>query len=135
MVTSRTQEYYFNALSALYIMLVLADGEEDEREMRMCAKMLNFEGIARDRFEQLRKSIEEVEDGCLLDICLRTLRNCPNDLQVRCLAWMAIIANADGFMAPEEWKLIYRIYHVELQLDLKAIMAEQKQLVAAVGRY
>lgn len=135
MVTSRTQEYYFNALSALYIMLVLADGEEDEREMRMCAKMLNFEGIASDRFEQLRKSIEEVEDGCLLDICLRTLRNCPKDLQVRCLAWMAIIANADGFMAPEEWKLIYRIYHVELQLDLKAIMAEQKQLVAAVGRY
>jgi uncharacterized tellurite resistance protein B-like protein len=135
MVTSRTQEYYFNALSALYLMLVLADGEEDERELRMCAKMLNFEGIARDRFEQLRKSIEGVEESDLYDICLRTLRNCPRDLQVRCLAWMAIIANADGFMAPEEWKLIYKIYHGELQLDLKAIMAEQKQLIAAVGRY
>jgi hypothetical protein len=48
--------------------------------------------------------------------------------QVRSIAWMCVIANADGFMDRSEWQLIYTIYHKELNLPLHDIFAVQKDL-------
>jgi uncharacterized tellurite resistance protein B-like protein len=48
--------------------------------------------------------------------------------QVRIIAWMCVIANADGFMDRGEWQLIYKIYHKELNLPLHDIFAVQKEL-------
>jgi hypothetical protein len=133
MMNARASQYYLNALSALYLLLSQSDGEEDEREKRMLGKMLVVEGIDPVRFGYLREGIEGLPSHELYEICLRTLKSCSKDLQVRCIAWMTIIANADGFMAPDEWKLIYKIYHTDLGLDLKQIMTVQKQLLAPIN--
>ncbi len=48
--------------------------------------------------------------------------------QIRCIAWLCVIANADGFMDREEWALIYKIYQTELNLKLDDVMNIQKSL-------
>jgi hypothetical protein len=48
--------------------------------------------------------------------------------QIRIIAWMCVVANADGFMDKNEWQLIYKIYHKELALVLSEIFSVQKEL-------
>ena len=57
-----------------------------------------------------------------------SLKKCNHESKVRSIAWMSLIANSDGFMDPQEWKLIYYIYNTELKLKLSEIMEMQKQL-------
>jgi uncharacterized tellurite resistance protein B-like protein len=52
--------------------------------------------------------------------------------QIRCIAWLCVVANADGFMDKKEWMLIYKVYHTELGLRLDDIMLVQKELNAFV---
>ena len=44
------------------------------------------------------------------------------------MAWLCVVANADGFMDKAEWHFIYDIYHKSLNLPLDEIMVVQKQL-------
>jgi hypothetical protein len=48
--------------------------------------------------------------------------------QIRIVAWLCVVANADGFMDRAEWQLIYKVYHKELNLPLHDIFAVQKDL-------
>jgi len=64
----------------------------------------------------------------LLAECVAVLKKLEKKVQIRYIAWMCVIANADGFMDKEEWKLIYRIYHKEMALPLDVIMEEQKTI-------
>ena len=74
------------------------------------------------------KKISDLDKKQIIAECIASLKKCDYQLKVKCIAWMSLIANSDGFMAPEEWKLIYYIYNTELKLDLKDILETQKQL-------
>lgn len=41
---------------------------------------------------------------------------------------MSNIANADGFMDPTEWRMIYQLYKDELNLNLDDILTQQKKI-------
>jgi hypothetical protein len=56
------------------------------------------------------------------------LKNLNVKQQIRIIAWLCVVANADGFMDRGEWQLIYNIYHKELNLPLHDIFAVQKEL-------
>jgi hypothetical protein len=59
---------------------------------------------------------------------LHGIRKLEQLQQIRIIAWLCVIANADGFMDRAEWQLIYTIYHKELDLPLSEIFAVQKEL-------
>ena len=60
---------------------------------------------------------------------LSDLRKLSKEQQIRCIAWMCVIANADGFMDRKEWQFIYKIYHKELNISLDEIMKVQNELI------
>jgi uncharacterized tellurite resistance protein B-like protein len=119
---------YFGGLVMLYHLLINADGRVDEKELSMGRLMKKHENIDDWQFNYHLKRIADLNKQQIVTECINSLKKCEYEMKVKCIAWMSLIANSDGFMAPEEWKLIYYIYNTELKLNLKDILEMQKQL-------
>jgi uncharacterized tellurite resistance protein B-like protein len=119
---------YFGGLVMLYHLLINADGHVDEKELLMGRLMKTHEKIDDWEFDYYLKSVSDRDKQQIITDCVSSLKKCDYQLKVKCIAWMSLIANSDGFMAPEEWKLIYYLYNTELKLNLKDILEMQKQL-------
>lgn len=115
-------------LLALYYLMVHADGNMSEQELKMGEVMCEHEMIDISEFKKtLEENKKETKEN-IYKRCMEELKSCDHQFNVKCVAWMSIIANSDGFMSSEEWKLLYRVYANELFLDLKDILEFQKSL-------
>ena len=119
---------YIEGLVSLYHLLINADGHVDDKELKMGELMKTHEKIDDYMFDFYLNKISTQENKVVFDACVNSLNKCEHDWKVKCIAWMSLIANSDGFMDPEEWKLIYSIYNKELNLNLNDILEMQKQL-------
>jgi uncharacterized tellurite resistance protein B-like protein len=115
-------EKYEETIVTLYHLISLADGEISERELQMCSLLRRSENIDETNFNHIIKSYNGVSQTEIYRKCVNLLRTCTLEEQVGCLAWMRYIANCDGFMAREEWSIIFKIYKKELNLNLNEIM-------------
>jgi uncharacterized tellurite resistance protein B-like protein len=115
-------------LSTLYFLLIYADGKVGEKEIVLGKKMLAAEGFDDKGFDALLETLKSKDKNNLLTDCLAALRKMDVAQQTRCIAWLCVIANSDGFMDKEEWVLIYKIYHSELKLSLDEVMKTQREL-------
>ena len=128
MTLTKNKTHYFGGLVALYHLLINADGHVDEKELRMGQLMKKHENIDDWEFNYFLKKMADMQKKDIISECVESLKKCDLEWKVKCIAWMSLIANSDGFMAPEEWKLIYYIYNTELKLNLTDILEMQKQL-------
>lgn len=121
-------------IAQLYSLLTSADGHLDEKEMQMGHNLISIERLNEKLFNQELERIRTTMPEGLFEQCVSALKKLEQKVQVRYLAWMCVIANADGFMDKEEWSLIYRLYSKELCLPLNDIMAEQKILIELISK-
>jgi len=119
---------YIEGLVSLYHLLINADGYIDKKEIKMGELMKKYENIDDSLFNHLLDKISSQKKNEIISDCVDSLNKCEYELKVKCIAWMSLIANSDGFMAAEEWKLIYFIYNKELNLNLNDILEMQKHL-------
>ena len=112
----------------LYFLLIYADGKVNERELFLGKQMLLAEGFDTIKIESELEQLNQKRKESVLNDSIVSLKKLSSRLQIRCIAWLCVIANADGFMDKDEWKLIYKLYHDELDLPLDDVMKEQKEL-------
>jgi uncharacterized tellurite resistance protein B-like protein len=117
-----------SAICHLYYLLVNADGEVDEKEVLLGKIMAESEGINKVLFDQSFLELQSKPKEFVFRDCLKFLRKLSEEKQIKALAWICVLANADGFMDKSEWNLIYSIYHNELNLPQQKIMEEQKNI-------
>jgi len=115
-------------ITRLYFMLIYSDGKVNDGEISLGKKMIQAEGIGESEFNNLLESLKVKEFSIIYRECLADLKLLKPERQIRCIAWMCVLANSDGFMDRAEWQFIYKIYHKELHLPLDEIMAVQKEL-------
>lgn len=119
---------YRTIIINLYYLLIYADGKVNERELALGKKMVEAEGFDLIKFEEQLEALKQKNLTTLYTESLAALKKLDTKLQIRCIAWLCVIANSDGFMDKEEWILIYKIYHTELKLALDDVMKTQKEL-------
>lgn len=112
----------------LYHLLVHADGKVNDREVSSGKQMMKTEGISEAEFATQLEGLKKRNPAVVYSECLEELKKLSRDKQIRCLAWLSVIANSDGFMDKTEWQFIYKIYHTELGLKLDEILKAQKEL-------
>jgi len=115
-------------ISSLYYLLIYADGKINDREVTLGKLMIKEEGFDDAEFDKLMETLKGKDRTKLLADCVNALKKLIIKQQIRAIAWMCVIANADGFMDKQEWMLIYKIYNTELKLSLDEILKEQKEL-------
>jgi uncharacterized tellurite resistance protein B-like protein len=121
-------------LTRLYFILICSDGDVNEKEVSYGRKMVEAEGIDEKYFFSQIKLLEVNNQQGSLPDAIVSLKKLSRDEQIRCIAWLCVIANADGFMDKAEWQMIYKLYHKELQLPLDEIMKVQKSLTQSIYR-
>jgi len=119
---------YNSIITNLYFMLIIADGTISEKEITSGDHMINIESLNETEFKVQMSSAKSKDQTLLLSECLSGLKKLNRNQQIRIIAWLCVVANADGFMDRAEWQLIYRIYHKELDLPLEEIFKVQKEL-------
>lgn len=119
---------YRAIITNLYYLLIYADGKVNDRELALGRKMIEAEGFDTAKFDEQLESLKAKNIPAIYTECLAALKKLDARQQIRCIAWLCVIANSDGFMDKEEWILIYKIYHTELKLSLDDVMKTQKEL-------
>jgi uncharacterized tellurite resistance protein B-like protein len=121
-------------LIKLYHLLVNADGVVNEREEAIGKQMTATEGINEFEFDRIIESLKKRNPEVIYSESVEELKKLDHNAQVRCVAWLSVIANADGFMDRTEWQFIYKLYHKELGLKLDDVMKKQKELIGLKER-
>jgi uncharacterized tellurite resistance protein B-like protein len=119
---------YKATITRLYFMLIYSDGKVNQGEISLGKKMIQAEGIVESEFNSQLESLKGRELSTIYKECLADLKRLKPQQQIRCIAWLCVLANSDGFMDRAEWQFIYKIYHKELHLPLDEIMEVQKEL-------
>ena len=119
---------YKATVSSLYYLLIHADANVGEKELLRGKQMRQAEGIDENKFNQLLEKLKPKKHEDIYKECIHGLKKLDTKNQIRCIAWLCVVANADGFMDKKEWMLIYKIYQTELNLRLDDIMMVQKDL-------
>src|SRR5258705_4249501 len=108
-------------LVKLYYLLIHADGDVNEKELIAGKQMMMAEDINDFEFDRLHDSLKKRNPSVVHSECVEELKKLDHEKQVRCIAWLSAIANADGFMDKSEWHFIYQLYHKELGLQLTEV--------------
>lgn len=119
---------YQTTLTHLYYLLIHADGVVNDRELATAQQLIAFEGMSEKEFERQLESLKNRKAEVVFDEALASLKKLERIHQIRCIAWLCVAANADGFMDRTEWQFIYKIYHKHLNLPLDEILLLQKEL-------
>lgn len=120
---------YMSVFTKLYFLMINLDNTVNDKELSLGKQMITIEGFSESEFNIQLERIKLLDSNALNNEILADLRKLNRDQQIRCIAWMCVIANADGFMDRKEWQLIYKIYHKELQISLEEIMKVQNELI------
>jgi uncharacterized tellurite resistance protein B-like protein len=119
---------YSAILTRLYFLLIYADGTVHDREIYTAKHMVKAEAMHEVQFIADLELLKSKDKEILFSECMEAMKKLEHNLQIRMVAWLCVIANADGFMDRAEWQLIYRIYHKEISLPLHDIFEVQKEL-------
>jgi uncharacterized tellurite resistance protein B-like protein len=119
---------YTSIISGLYYLLIYADGSVNDKEITSIKQMVKAEGLNEAEFMVQMRMLQSKDKDMLLADCMMALKKLGHEQKVRVVAWLCVVANADGFMERTEWQLIYKIYHKELNLPLSEIFNVQKEL-------
>ena len=119
---------YKTTLSNLFFLIIHADGKVSQNELSRGREMMLAEGIDELHFNLMMEDLKLKDKKDILRNSILALKKMERQEQIRCIAWLCVIANADGFMDREEWSLIYSIYQTELNLKLDDVMHVQKRL-------
>ncbi len=120
--------HYKTVLVNLYHLLINVDGKVELQEIEAGKRIVKAEGIDPDEFDKQMGKLESKDSEYLYQECVKKLKLLPKEQQIRSIAWLCITANSDGFMDKQEWQLIYKLYHQELNLNLNEILVVQKEL-------
>jgi uncharacterized tellurite resistance protein B-like protein len=119
---------YNTIITKLYFLLIYADGNVNDKEVSTAKKMVQAESINEIEFTTQMVVLKSKDKEVLFQECMTDIKKLDYKQQIRVVAWLCVIANADGFMDRAEWQLIYKIYHKELGLPLHDIFEVQKEL-------
>ena len=122
-----------STIAKLFYLLTQADGEVNEQELAMVKLMISHEGLNENLFFQELERLDFYSREEIMADCLEEMREQQTYDQVKFIAWMCLVANADGFMDQTEWQLIYYIYHKGLGINLQEIMEKQLKLKQTLG--
>jgi uncharacterized tellurite resistance protein B-like protein len=119
---------YSSVITNLYFMLIHADGKVNEREISLGQQLVHHEGLDAEEFNVQMILLKSKDQLKLYGDSVENLKKMDREKQINCIAWLCVVANADGFMDRTEWQFIYKLYHHELQLPLDDVMNKQKEL-------
>ncbi len=126
---------YQQILSKLYHLVVQADGAISESEVEVGNKIFKAEGLEQSILtDELNRGIIPNKKQAMLE-CIEVMKDFDRSIQIRCIAWMCVVADIDWEIDEEEWAMIYDLYSTKLNLPLNEIVLVQSELTKTLSAY
>jgi len=119
---------YATTLIQLYYLAVHADGEVAESELALGRQILRVENLPEGEIDRQRVEQQNLTQAERVERCSNALRALSRESQIRCMAWMCLIADADWVVNNDEWSVITALYSDTLNLPLSEIVLVQAEL-------
>lgn len=116
------------AFAHMYYLMLSADRIADPSELALGNKIIKYEGFEKaDVMEQIDQLSSVTRDQAVED-CIILLKSISNDDQLKCLAYVKMIAMSDGSFDESESNLLHDIGTNELNILPQEIDGLEKQL-------
>ncbi len=122
------KSHFTEGLSSLYYLLICADRTIDTRELDMGKTMIEMEELDINHFYSKIDRYSTEPDKYVYNTCIHSLNHCSEEEKIRSLAWMKLIANADGNLDGKEFSLIQDICINEFNLSLNQVLKKEEAL-------
>jgi hypothetical protein len=123
---------YQTVLSKLYHLVVQADNDISESEIEVGKKIFKIEGLEQRVLDQELHSNPILDKKIGLVECIEALKTMERAVQIRCIAWMCVVADIDWDIDEDEWAMIYDLYATSLNLPLSEIVYVQAALTKSL---
>jgi len=119
---------YQSTLCKLFHLVICADGVVSESEINVGKQIMKIEGLDESAMETELLNNQPYIKEELRRECIDGIRLLSRDKQLRCMAWMCVIADIDWIVNKDEWDLIHDLYSTTLKLPLSEIVSLQCEL-------
>jgi hypothetical protein len=116
------------AFAHLYYLMLSADRVADLNELATGNKIIEFEGFDKDSVMKQIDQLSAVSRNQAIDDCLVLLKSISKEDQIKCLAYVKMIAMSDGSFDREESDLLHNIGSNELSILPQEIDTAEKKL-------
>ena len=124
---------YKDILIDLFAMSVSFEEDLNERDASLARKMARIIGVEQDYFLSQVKKRTIVPPEDLFQKTVSSLKELQWNEQILCMAWLCVVANYEGNISEQDWRLIFNIYHKELPLPLREIIKTQNWLTRQIA--
>lgn len=124
---SQSLSFFQKTLIKAYYYLIIVDGMVDPKELSFGSHMIETEGIDRENFEILLDTLNDESPEKVKSSLIEDIQQLSKDEQVKIVAYMSNLADADGITDVSEKDIIHDLYH-ELHLDFKEITKARQYL-------
>ncbi|MCE2995256.1 MAG: hypothetical protein ACK5RG_01475 [Cyclobacteriaceae bacterium] len=100
---------YAQTICRLYYLMIHADGDVTESELRVGKQIMKLEGLAEAMLEAEFENCRLLSKPELTDLCISSLNRLTTKYQIRSLAWMYIVSEIDWAVDKTERLVIEQI--------------------------
>ena len=116
------------AFAHLYYLMLSADRIADLNELALGNKIIEFEGFDKSGVMQQIDQLSAVSRSQVIDESVVLLKSIPRDDQLKCLAYVKMIAMSDGIFDESESDLLHNIGSNELNILPQEVGEAEKKL-------
>jgi uncharacterized tellurite resistance protein B-like protein len=116
------------AFAHMYYLMLSADRIADPSELALGNKIIKYEGFAKTEVMEQIDQLSSVSRNQAIEDSISLLRSISKDDQLKCLAYVKLIAMSDGSFDESESNLLHNIGTNELNVLPQEIDELEKQL-------
>lgn len=128
------KELFERAFSILFFLMLSADNIADLKELKTGNKIIDLEGFDKSNVMNELDHLSSMSHEDIYNDGISTLKLLDKPTQMKCLAFIKIIAKVDGSFDKSESKLLDKLYSEELEIDVNRLDNLEKELSIVLSK-
>jgi len=121
-------------LAKIYFLMADLENGINVEEETLKQKIMKLEDVPESIFELAEQQhLEHKNINEKTADCIQSLEQLNEVERTRCLAWMSLIANADGNLGDKEWDLIADLYIDVFDISVRDVVETKLELASKLN--
>ena len=120
------------AFSYLYFLMLSADNVADIKELELGKKIIRIEKLNYEEVMTQMDQLTKVPRSEIFSEAVQLLKKISKEEQLKCLAYIRLIAKIDGAYDEREQELLHELGLTEMKVSMQEISETEKELDKAI---
>lgn len=121
-----------HAFTYLYFLMLSADKVADLKELKLGNKIMQLEKLDKNEVMKDLDILSAMPRETVFEQGMNYMRSASREIQLRCLAYIKLMAKVDGSMDENERELLNEISTNELKISIGEISSMENKLKKAI---